>query len=84
MKIKLSLPVLPMLLLVCGDSARAQQSVCFHKARHIECHFADGKLVNYDTDASAEYYNIPPYMTFRTKDGALHSIIGNCEVICRP
>lgn len=73
-----------LILCLAGAGAYAQQTVCFHKIRHIQCHFPDGKLVTYDTDAMAEYYNIPPYMTFKTKDGVLHSIIGDCEISCKP
>ena len=67
-----------------ASAAQAQQDACFHKVHHITCHFADGKTVAYDTDPNANYYNIPPFMTFRTADGSLHSIIGECESVCHP
>ena len=67
-----------------GGPVRAQQDFCYHKVRHITCHWADGKTSAYDTDPNASYYNIPPYMTFRTKDGGLHAIIGACEMECHP
>ena len=67
-----------------ASSSQAQQGLCFHKVRHVTCHFPDGKTIEYETDANAEFYNIPPYMTFRTADRAVHNIIGNCEIVCQP